>query len=317
MLQPTRLNRIEKILDYIHHNLEQPITVSDLAEKSCWSRWQFQRVFSDATGLSVAQYIRELRLSNAAERLINTKERHLDIAIDCGFDSEISFSRSFKKLFGHSPRDYRLIGKRQGIKTPIKYTTPDVTSYWTKPHAYPQVRIESKDDFVLYGLGELIDGPFSIQPNFKESVPKIWQTLLQTLPSHLLAQLRQHTTLGVIDTNYHKANQNRLKYWAGLPVFSNTDSLGADIANDIEEAVLNSHQNSSIHIPKQEYAVITVKGEVSLLEQAVKWFILHWLPESNYHGVAGYELELYPPNYNPLDPNGYMEYWLPIEPLLP
>lgn len=99
-MQTTQLNRIEKVLDYIHNNLSVPITVSDLAEKSCWSRWQFQRVFSQATGLSVAQYIRELRLSVAAESLISTKNRHLDIALESGFDSEISFSLSNIGFFG-------------------------------------------------------------------------------------------------------------------------------------------------------------------------------------------------------------------------
>ena len=75
-----RLTRIEAVLDYIHCHLDESLSVVNLAEKSCWSRWQLQRIFGEETGLTVAQYVRELRLSQAAEKLLSTNQRHLDIA---------------------------------------------------------------------------------------------------------------------------------------------------------------------------------------------------------------------------------------------
>ncbi len=99
--------RICKLLDYIHNHLDQPLTLDELAQQSCWSRWQLQRVFQSKTGLTVANYVRELKLSTAAETLLADSSRVIDIAVSLGFNSEISFSRAFKQHFGVSPRDYR------------------------------------------------------------------------------------------------------------------------------------------------------------------------------------------------------------------
>ena len=88
--------RIERVLNYIHLNLDKPLAVSSLARIGGWSRWQFNRVFSGQTGCSVGRYVRELRLSLAAEMLLFTDQRIIDIGLACGFGSDISFCRSFK-----------------------------------------------------------------------------------------------------------------------------------------------------------------------------------------------------------------------------
>ena len=46
----SQLTRIERVLDYIHANLDLPLALAELAEQSCWSRWQLQRVFLHETG---------------------------------------------------------------------------------------------------------------------------------------------------------------------------------------------------------------------------------------------------------------------------
>jgi len=287
MTLQSRLTRIEKVLDYIHDNLDEPIHVANLAEKSCWSRWQFQRVFGEATGLTVAQYIRELRLSKAAELLLSSKQRHMDIAMLCGFDSEISFSRAFKQMFNCTPRDYRLRGKRQGLRTPLQYRSTNKAQTKT-PKAFTQIRIESRDAFQLHGVNGWIRGPFSAAPNFLERVPQLWKIIDKHLD-------KSTQPVGIIDTHDHPQNPDQMRYWAGY---------------------LNQPKNDydTIHVPSQEYAVIPVHGKVIAVEQAVQWFIHRWLPESNYYGVSGYELEVYEPNYDPHNTQSYMEYWLPIEP---
>lgn len=285
-----RLTRIEAVLDYIHCHLDESLSVVNLAEKSCWSRWQLQRIFGEETGLTVAQYVRELRLSQVAENLVSTNQRHLDIALACGFDSEISFSRAFKQMFACSPREYRNRGKRQGLRTPLQYRE----HAYTLPQdakSFMQIRIESKEAFALSGVFDWINGPFSAAPNFLERVPKLWRTL--ELP--LECDASSTNPIGVINTHDHAQNPGQLQYWAGYQG-------------------LNLGDHASIQVPAQEYAVIPVQGKVSALESAVSWFIRHWLPESNYNGITGYELEMYSPQYDPYSPSSYMEFWLPIAP---
>ena len=112
-----RAQRISSVLQYIDLNLHKSLDVNSLAKISGWSRWQLQRVFSAHIGLNVAQYVRQLRLAIAAWKLLNSNDRQLDIALFCGFDSEVSFSRSFKQHFGCPPREYRQLGQLIGIGT--------------------------------------------------------------------------------------------------------------------------------------------------------------------------------------------------------
>lgn len=305
MTYQNRLTRIEKVLDYIHENLDESIHVTNLAEKSCWSRWQFQRVFGQTTGLTVAQYIRELRLSKAAELLLSSKTRHVDIAIQCGFDSEISFSRAFKQMFACTPRDYRQRGKRHGLRTPLQYRRPNKTRTETL-QSFTQIRIESHDAFQVQGKCDWIRGLMSSTPDFSERVPQLWSQVI--LEASKIA--KGSRPIGIIDTQNHPKNPDQMLYWAGyLEPIKSSSSITFNAANPF-----NIMQLETVKVPLQEYAVIPVHGKASAIEKALEWFIYQWLPGSNYYGVQGYELEVYEPDYDPNNPQSYMEYWLPIKP---
>lgn len=291
MTESQSITRIEAVLDYIHTHLDEPITVASLAAKSCWSRWQLQRVFSEATGQTVAQYVRELRLSQAAERLICTQARHLEIALDCGFESEVSFNRAFRQMFLCTPGQYRRQGRRRGLRTPLRYVSPERFSY-SIPRSFMQIRIENLESFEMHGLCRPIHGPFSLSPDFAAEVPKIWQTLQGTVSTAFNVD-----KLGVVDARY-QSTPDTLCYWAGFQGALN----------------LNSDKLSKLVVPEQEYAVIPVFGHVENLDAALRWFMWHWLPHSNYSGTNGFELEKYGCDYNPQLETSYMEYWLPITP---
>lgn len=300
MVPTTRFTRIEKILDYIHAHLNQPINVAELAEQSCWSRWQLQRVFLEVTGLTVAQYIRELRLSYAAEQLLSTNDKHVDIAFACGFESDVSFSRAFKQLFSCSPREYRQRGTRHGLRTALQHPTT-VKSPWTPSKAFMQIRIESHAAFTLVGQHSWVHGLFSSKPDFQICVPKIWQEL--EVQYHLYEKTHSAVTkkdkaIGVIDTHDNKDYPQQILYWAGYQS-SNQRLLPFE---------------KTLYVPSQEYAVIPIHGNAQAIKEALTWFIFYWLPDSDYDGISGFELEKYESNYDPDNPNSYMEYWLPVRP---
>lgn len=287
------LNRIERVLTYIEENLDQPLTVESMADKSSWSRWQFQRVFSNATGLSVAQYVRELRLSRAAELLLTTRKRQLDIALSCGFDSEISFSRSFRQMFGCTPGAYRRRDLYVGIRTPIRITSGS-NEYIDIDPKLLQIRLENRPGFNLLGMQCSINGLLSSAPDFIYKAPQLWMQF-----SHLADQqnLSPFAAIGVIDTSNYTDFDVSLPYWAGIeqPTDSETNGL------------------SVLQVPEQEYMVIPHRGPVALLHKTLEWVIHFWLPESGYRGANGFELELYGRDYDPFSESAYMEYWLPIQ----
>lgn len=100
-------NQIQKSIDYIEKHLCENIKLGVIAKQSHFSEFHFHRLFHKTVGSSVMEYIRTRRLSEAAGELIETNEKITNIAFKYQFSSEESFSRSFKKLYGKSPREYR------------------------------------------------------------------------------------------------------------------------------------------------------------------------------------------------------------------
>ena len=100
---------VQSMQDYILEHLTEEITMTDLAETAHFSPWYAHRLFKELTGIPPAEYIRKLRLSEAAKRLKNGKLRITDIAMSLGFDSIDGFTRSFLREFGMTPSKYRLL----------------------------------------------------------------------------------------------------------------------------------------------------------------------------------------------------------------
>lgn len=109
------LHQFERALDYIEQNLQNRITVADAAKAAAYSYSHFHRVFEAIVGETIGAYIRSRRLSKAAEELLYTDKRIIDIAFSLRFESHEAFSRAFKSLYKVSPIQYR----KNGIDTVI------------------------------------------------------------------------------------------------------------------------------------------------------------------------------------------------------
>lgn len=78
-----------------------------LADVAGYSPWHAARVFKEQTGKNPFDYIRELRLSRAAERLLDGDERIIDVAFDFVFETHEGFTRAFSKQFGVNPKRFQ------------------------------------------------------------------------------------------------------------------------------------------------------------------------------------------------------------------
>ena len=111
------LTTIRKVMEYIDQHLDEQLTLDTLANRFHFSPHYFHRMFSAITGKTLAVYIRDRRLLYACLLLINSDSAIQCIGMDIGYDTAQSFSRTFRSVYGVSPRDYR----KQGI-------IPDVIS---------------------------------------------------------------------------------------------------------------------------------------------------------------------------------------------
>lgn len=100
--------RFEQVFAYIEQHLDSPLTVEQLSDVACFSRFHFHRQFSQFCGISISRYITLMRLKRASFRLVNDPpEKVINIALDAGFENPESFSRAFKNTFGLTPSEFR------------------------------------------------------------------------------------------------------------------------------------------------------------------------------------------------------------------
>jgi AraC family transcriptional regulator len=89
--------------DFIERHMTEPVTLHQLAQAAGYSPWHAARIFKDLTGKTPFDYIRELRLTRAAEKLQDEDVKIVDVAFDFVFESHEGFTRAFSKQFGVSP----------------------------------------------------------------------------------------------------------------------------------------------------------------------------------------------------------------------
>ena len=87
-------------IDFVEENLGEDITIADVAEATGYSLYHFCRVFTQATHHPPYDYLIRRRLSQAAQDLLASERRIIDVALDYQFSTPETFSRAFKRLFG-------------------------------------------------------------------------------------------------------------------------------------------------------------------------------------------------------------------------
>ena len=95
--------RIDKVTEYIHQNIDQPLSLHKMAGIACFSPFHFHRVFTFLTGETPTEYIKRTRIEKAALLLQNDRQLSAtEIASRCGFSSLSLLSRNFKQHFNIS-----------------------------------------------------------------------------------------------------------------------------------------------------------------------------------------------------------------------
>lgn len=101
------LKSMNSVLDYIEDNLDGEITDDKIAQLTASSKGMFQRIFTVITDMTLSEYIRKRKLTQAGFDVQNTEDKIIDIAVKYGYNSADSFSLAFKNFHGVTPSDAR------------------------------------------------------------------------------------------------------------------------------------------------------------------------------------------------------------------
>lgn len=96
--------KIHDVIEYINANLDQPLALDELSHRFFVTKYHLCRIFREATGFSINQYITYKRIHKADE-LMRQGYPMTKACFLSGFNSYSNFYRSYRKLTGKSPRD--------------------------------------------------------------------------------------------------------------------------------------------------------------------------------------------------------------------
>lgn len=156
------IDAITAALERVERVLESTETAGEIANACGYSPFYMQRIFANLTGITLGEYLRARRLSEAAARL-QMGESVLDAALLYGWDSPESFSRAFKRFHGCAPIDLKL------GRAPARYVTPLRLQIQLTGGRNMQYAIQEKGTMIVVGLPRR----FGYEDAF-EKIPKYW-----------------------------------------------------------------------------------------------------------------------------------------------
>lgn len=104
-------SRIQMVMDYVVLHPAEKYTPQSMADMAELSKQRFSCLFKEQVGKSPMAYIKELKLTTAARRLLVCNETVSEIAYEVGYEDPNYFIREFKSAFGYTPNQYRKAAK--------------------------------------------------------------------------------------------------------------------------------------------------------------------------------------------------------------
>lgn len=270
---------IANAIAYIEDNLTEDIDINEIANKAYVSSFYFQKIFNVLCGFTVSEYIRNRRLTLAAQELCATNIKVIDVALKYCYDSPDGFARAFTKFHGLNPSEAKEQGRNLNSIAPlkIKLTLEGGTML--------EYKIVEKAQFTVMGRLR----KFNTETSY-DKIPKFWQ-------------------------EHMKSGENKTvcgMYGICMDIDGKSfDYLIAD--NYIPWNEIPANYETKV-IPAGTWAIFPCHGALPKALQDVNTKIWsEWLPSCKTYKLAGnYNIEMYTPSHEDAN-DDYNEIWLPVE----
>jgi AraC family transcriptional regulator len=98
--------RLRRVVDYIDAHIEEDLTLDQMANIACISRFHFIRAFKSQMGVTPCQYVSRMRIERAKILLRLSGRSIAEIARTLQFSSQSTFTRAFRSVTGYTPGQY-------------------------------------------------------------------------------------------------------------------------------------------------------------------------------------------------------------------
>ena len=121
-------DRVNRVLDYIGQHLDEDLSLTRLSEIGCFSPFHFHRIFIGATGETLNNHVRRVRLERAALLMkTSPRKRITDVALEAGFAGTAEFSRAFRNHFGRTASSW---DRRSPLEKSKICKAPEMLSFY-------------------------------------------------------------------------------------------------------------------------------------------------------------------------------------------
>jgi len=289
------LKGMNAVITHIEENLEQPIAYESLSRIVGCSVYEFSRIFSFMAGMSVSEYIRRRRLSQAVFDIQNSSGKIIDIALKYCWESPTAFARAFKELHGTTPTSARKTGVALKTYPPVSFilTIKGVNAM--------DFRIEKRDSFQIMGLCGIHDvnvANWTKKWEENNGTPALWRKFQNECDERLKNKNGE---------SYYTAPFWKVGVYDYSADINNRSAIiGAEFKGDLLDgmelktipaamwAVFSFTSHSKTHIPEAWTRVVT-----------------EWLPASQFkRNTSVPSMDVFPPKNDSKDYT--WEIWFPV-----
>lgn len=287
--ETSQIRAIAEAIEFIERNLDQELSSEMVASHVGFSTYYFHRVFTGVLGESIAEYIRKRRLSESAQLVRSSDQALLDVALMYGFDSQESFTRAFKKMFGVTPGRYRSMRNLTPYPEKVRATAEMLEHLQGGITMHP--KIITRDAELVVGMG----GVF--QQGDSEAIGQLWDRFQprmtevpKSAPYAIGACMAKHPKIEI-------SSGDQFVYISALPV---------DSTATIPDGMV------SAELPAGRYAVFTHKGPISEIKHTLTYIWGTWMPKGEYERRDAPDFELYDDRFNPQSADSEFDFYIPI-----
>lgn len=254
------LQGFNQAMDYIEAHLLGGIEWEAVARRAGCTLYTFSTMFAYLSGISLNEYVRRRRLTQAAAMLRVPGTRVLDVALACGYESPTAFTRAFSAQHGITPRE----AMRGGAK--LKSFSAVSFQLTIKGAENMEYQMEQKGAMRMVGKKwkvSMVDGE-----NFR-TIPQIWKAEMEN------GRVQQYDALtGEVIGACTETGSDEFHYWIGK--LTNSPVPEGMEARDI---------------PAAQWAVFPCTMET--LQDVTRRIFSQWLPGSGYELAPLPQLEVY------------------------
>ena len=284
------LKELNHVIDYIEaHLTDDDLSLEIISEYAGVSDYHFRKIFFYLSGLTLSEYIKNRKLSEANKDLLNG-EKVTDVAFKYGYQSMDGFTRAFKKWSGFLPSDV--------IKKGISKLFPKLSFVITvKGGTTMEFRIEEKPSFNLVGVSKRVSMQFE---GVNNEIIKLAESITdeQKEEMHSLQNIEPYE---IVNASYD-ADANFLKEEGDLTHLIGILTTKNQVSDLLEK----------VPVEACTWAIFPNEGPFpSTLQETMAKTYSEWLPSSDYEVInvpafSFTKMDKHKKDY------AYSEVWIPV-----